>query len=149
MKLIGFDFTIEHRSKKSNFVDELSRRFDYFDDVNQYIQQLFSVLQNKLQMINILQISAMSELRTIIVNAIKFCSFRSIESDILKLKNDTRQSSCNIENDILKTKNEIFCSIFTSRRVKQNVNILSNILKRVTTAITKKNDHYQKFQNLC
>ena len=85
----------------------------------------------------------------IIVDAIKFCCFRDIKNDILRLKDDIRKSNCNMKNNILKIKNEISCSTFTSKSVNNNVNILSNRLKRVTTTIIKKTIFTKNFENLC
>ena len=48
MKLIFFDFIINHRSKKINFVDASLKRFDYYDEKNIRLHKLLSILQKKI-----------------------------------------------------------------------------------------------------
>ena len=50
MKLTIYDFEIKHRSKKINFVDASSRRFDY-ENVNTKIHCFLFTLQHKLAML--------------------------------------------------------------------------------------------------
>ena len=93
MKLIFFDFTINHRSKKINFVNASSKRFDYYNEKNTELRKLLLILQKKLQMIETFRVVSTSKCHVICV-LIKHNvnqSF-SVENEILKFKNDICES---------------------------------------------------------
>ena len=91
MKLIVFDFIIQHRSKKTNFVDESLKRLNYYNNVNTKIQRLLSTLQKKLQMINMIKTSKKSNINQTYV-IIFHVYVKLIENDILKFENKIIES---------------------------------------------------------
>ena len=105
MKLIFFDFIINYRSKKINFVNASSKRFDYYDEKNTELYKLLSILQKKLQMIKTFRVVLTSKCHVICV---------SIKHSV--------NSSFNVENKILKFKNNIYESIELFKKKKTIIN---------------------------
>ena len=93
MRLIFFDFVIKHRFEKTNFVDALFKRSNYYDDLNINMQRLLSILQKKLQMIESFRINQTSKIRAICVAIAFSCSrITRFENDILKFENKIYKS---------------------------------------------------------
>ena len=67
MKLIFFDFIINHKSKKINFVDASSKNFDYHNEKNIELHKLLSILQKKLQIIKTFHVISTSKCHVICV----------------------------------------------------------------------------------
>ena len=103
MKLIFFDFIINHRSKKINFVDVSSKRFDYYNEKNIELHKLLLILQKKLQMIEIFRVVLTSKCYVICVS----------------IKHSVNQSF-NVENKILKFENNI-CKLIKLFKKKQTI----------------------------
>ena len=99
IKLIFFNFIINHKSKKINFVDASSKRFDYYDEKNTELHKLLSILQKKLKMIEIFRVVLTSKCYVI-------CA--SIKHSV--------NLSFNVKNEILKFENDIYKSIELSKK---------------------------------
>ena len=89
MKLIFFDFIINYKLKKINFVDASSKRFDYYNEKNTKLHKLLSILQKKLQIIETLYVVLMLKYYVICVS-IKYSvnSLFNVKNEILKFEND-------------------------------------------------------------
>ena len=105
MKLIFFDFIINHKSKKINFVDASSKSIDYHNKKNIELHKLLSILQKKLQMIEIFRVVLTSKCYAICV---------SIKHSVNQL--------FNVENEILKFENDIYESIELSKKKQSIIN---------------------------
>ena len=103
MKLISFDFIINHKSKKINFVNASSKRFNYYDEKNIELHKLLSILQKKLQMIKTFRVVSTSKCHVICV---------SIKHNVNLL--------FNVKNEILKFKNDIYKSIELFKKNKND-----------------------------
>ena len=77
LKLTAFDFVIKHRLKKNNSVNAPFQRFDY-QDINGEMQNLLSILQQKLSRIELMNICT-SKMRSVCVTISQFFSFDQIE----------------------------------------------------------------------
>ena len=103
IKLIFFDFIINHKLKKINLVNASSKRFDYYDEKNIKLHKLLSILQKKLQMIKTFRVVSTSKCHAICV---------SIKHSV--------NSSFNVENKILKFENN-FCESIKLLKKKQTI----------------------------
>jgi hypothetical protein len=121
MRLISFDFIIKHRFEKINFVDDLSRRFDYHD-VNTKIIRLLFILQMKLRIVIFLHIQ-FSNVRAIIV---------ALSAKISRIVLN--------ENEISKSKVAIFAFIFVFSKKRRECDELTQCVSRAIIAILSKNE---------
>ena len=122
MKLIAFNFSIEHWFKKSNLVDASSRQSNYYEEVNEHAQRLLSTLQSKLNVMTTLQASAASELFKIIVDVLR----------TVNLHTESETSKSRIANS---------WSIYILD--KKNTTATQRILRHVTTIIIKNENSYK------
>ena len=68
LKLTAFDFVIKHRLKKSNSVDASFQRFDY-QNINEEMQNLLSILQQKLSKIELINmITSKMQLTCVVIS---------------------------------------------------------------------------------
>jgi hypothetical protein len=121
MRLINFDFIIKHRFEKINFVDDLSRRFDYHD-VNTKIIRFLFILQTKFRIVVFLHIQ-FSNVRVIIV-----ALFAKISRIVLN------------ENKISKSKVAIFVFIFVLSEQRREYDELTQCVSRAIIAMLSKNE---------
>jgi hypothetical protein len=121
MRLISFDFIINHRFEKINFVDDSSRRFDYHD-VNTKIIRFLFILQTKLRIVVSLHIQ-FSNVRAIIV-----ALFAKISRIVLD------------ENEISRSKIAIFVFIFVLSEKRRKCDELTQCVSRAIIAILSKNE---------
>ena len=84
-----FDFIINHKSKKINFVNVSSKRFDYYNKKNTELHKLLSILQKKLQMIETFRVVLTSKCHVICVSIKHSVNLSfNVENEILKFEND-------------------------------------------------------------
>ena len=79
LKLTVFDFVIKHWLKKSNFMNALFQRFDY-QDINGKMQNLLSILQQKLSKIELINICT-PKMQSMCVIISYFFNFDQIEKN--------------------------------------------------------------------
>ena len=79
LKLTAFDFVIKHRPKKSNPANASFQRFDY-QDINEEMQNLLSILQQKLSRIELMNICT-PKMQSACVVISQFFNFDQIEKN--------------------------------------------------------------------
>ena len=131
MKLISFNFIINHKSKKINFVDALSKRFDYYNEKNTELYKLLLTLQKKLQMIETFRVVSTSKYYVICV---------SIKYSV--------NSSFNVKNEILKFENDICESIKLFKKIQTIINDNEQyVFRYIASIITTEETAFDKNSN--
>jgi hypothetical protein len=125
MRLINFDFIIKSRFEKINFVNNLSKCFNYHN-VNDKIIRFLFILQTKLRIVVFLHIK-FSNVRAIIV-----ALFAKISKIILD------------EDEISKSKIAIFASISVFSKKRRKCDELTQCMFRATIAILSKNEIFDE-----
>jgi hypothetical protein len=120
MRLINFDFIIKHRFEKINFVDDSSKRFDYYD-VNTKILRFLFILQTKLRIVVFLHIQ-----------------FSSVRATIVALSAKISRIDFN-ENEISRSKAAIFVFIFVLLKKRRKCDELTQCVSRAIIAILSEN----------
>ena len=146
MKLVAFDFSIEHRSKKSNFADASSKRSDYYEEVNEHAQQLFFTLCSKLNVMTTLQTSAASELFKIIVNVLQTVNLH-IEDETSKSRIASSWSIYILDKKDATATQRIFCRVTTiiienEDSYKNNTQFITKIIKSLQEQNEFVKDYY-------
>jgi hypothetical protein len=121
MRLINFDFIIKHRFEKINFVDDLSKRFDYHD-VNTKIIRFLFILQTKFCIVVFLHIQ-----------------FSSVRAIIVALSAKISRIDFN-ENEISRSKTAIFVFISVFSEKRRKCDELTQCVLRAIIAILSKNE---------
>ena len=137
-KISFFFFIINHKSKKTNFVDVSSKRFDYYNEKNIELHKVLLILQKKLQIIKTFRVVSMSKCHVICIS-IKHSvnSSFNVENEMLKFKNDICESiklfkkKQTIINDNKQYVFRYIVSIITTKKITfdENFNFMLNFIK--------------------
>ena len=99
MTFVKYNFEIKYRTKNINFANNLSKRFNYKNDVNNKIC-LFT-LQNKLKNIIIVIVNLKSILTRNVIKTFKLTFVKNVETSQVKIQNIKKKTFEENEKDLI------------------------------------------------